>query len=87
MQWWGHAGPYQEPNNYFHPNPKTFRKTWETYLIYAQANREKPGYTAMDVWASQGHTGAISLDHYYQSAGRLKSERDAVLELTKGWLQ
>lgn len=58
---------------------KTFRKTWETWLLATYQDR------SLDVWMSQGHTGTVSMNHYYGSVGKLKSEMDAVREYVKGW--
>ena len=63
----------------WYPTVKTFRKTWETYLLCTHQDK------SLDIWASQGHTGTVSMNHYYQSVGRLKSELDAVRECTRGW--
>lgn len=61
------------------PTVKTFRKTWETWLLATYQDR------SLDIWMSQGHTGTVSMNHYYGSVGRLKSEMDAVRECVKGW--
>lgn len=62
----------------WNPSPKTFRKTWESWLLAA-------GYTSMAVALSQGHSELISYGHYANLDPRLKSEMDEVRELTKGW--
>lgn len=62
-----------------HCTVKTFRKTWETWLLATYQDRN------LDVWMSQGHTGTVSMNHYYGSVGRIKSEMDAVREYVKGW--
>lgn len=61
------------------PVPKTFRKTWETWLIFA-------GYDSLKVAVSQGHTQTVQIAHYQNLIGSLKNEVDAVKELTRGWM-
>jgi len=62
-----------------HPNPKTFRKTWESWLLASYPDR------SMAIALSQGHSELISYGHYMNLDPRLKSEMDRVRELTKGW--
>ena len=57
---------------------KTFRKTWESWLLAA-------GYDSLQVALSQGHTQTIQLNHYANMSARLKSEMDAVKAITAGW--
>lgn len=61
------------------PLPKTFRKTWETWLIFA-------GYDSMKVAVSQGHTQTVQIAHYQNLMGCLKNEVETVKELTRGWM-
>jgi len=58
--------------------PKTFRKTWESWLLFA-------GYDSMKVALSQGHSQTIQYNHYVNLTARLKSEVDKVKVLTAGW--
>lgn len=57
---------------------KTFRKTWESWLIAA-------GYSSMAIALSQGHSELISYKHYANLDPRLKSEMDKVRKHTEGW--
>lgn len=66
-------------NPALHCTVKTFRKTWETWLLATYQDH------SLDVWMSQGHTGVVSMGHYYAGVGRLKSEMDDVREYVKGW--
>jgi integrase len=61
------------------PSVKTFRKMWESYLLFA-------GYDPVRVAANQGHTTTIQLQHYLNFSSKLKSEKEAVMNLTKGWM-
>lgn len=58
---------------------KTFRKTIETWLIYA-------GYDAYKVAISQGHTTTIQIAHYQNMSSCLKNELEQVKKLTEGWM-
>jgi len=58
--------------------PKTFRKSWETWLMFA-------GYDSWKVAQSQGHSQVIQYHHYVNLSARLKSEMEAVKRLTEGW--
>ena len=60
------------------PTPKTFRKSWESWLLAA-------GYPSMAVALSQGHSELISYGHYANLDPRLKSEMEQVKKLTEGW--
>jgi len=60
------------------PTPKTFRKTWESWLLAS-------GYSSMAVALSQGHSELISYGHYANLDPRLKSEMEQVKKLTEGW--
>jgi integrase len=62
----------------WYPTPKTFRKTLESWLLFA-------GYDSLKVALSQGHTQTIQLNHYANMSARLKSEAEAVKRLTEGW--
>lgn len=62
----------------WHPTPKTFRKTWESWLIFA-------GYEPMKVALSQGHSQVIQMHHYANLTARLKSEREAGEKMCEGW--
>jgi integrase len=62
----------------WYPTPKTFRKSWESWLLFAD-------YPLIKVARSQGHTVAVC-EHYYASLPpTLKSEVNAVIRLTEGW--
>lgn len=61
-----------------HATPKTFRKTWESWLLAA-------GYPSMQIALSQGHTELISFSHYANLDARLKSEMEKVRRYTEGW--
>jgi integrase len=63
----------------WYPLPKTFRKTWETWLIFV-------GYDSLKVAVSQGHTQTVQIAHYQNMMGSLKNEVEAVKELTRGWM-
>jgi integrase len=58
--------------------PKTFRKTWESWLLAA-------GFPSMQVALSQGHTELISYGHYANLDPRLKSEMELIGKYTAGW--
>lgn len=62
----------------WYPLPKTFRKSWESYLLMAD-------YSIHKVALSQGHTVAVSEHHYANLSPKLKSEMEKVKELTAGW--
>ncbi len=61
------------------PDCKTFRKTWETWLLFA-------GYDSLKVAVSQGHTQTIQIAHYQNMSSCLKNELKEVKELTEGWM-
>lgn len=61
------------------PDCKTFRKTIETWLIYA-------GYDAFKVAISQGHTTTIQIAHYQNMSSCLKNEFERVKKFTEGWM-
>ncbi len=63
----------------FIPTVKSFRKTWESWLLYAD-------YDPIKVAANQGHTTLIQLNHYLNFSSRLKSEKELVLNKTRGWM-
>lgn len=63
----------------FIPSVKTFRKTWESWLLFAD-------YDTTRVAANQGHTTLIQLNHYLNFSSTLKSERELVKEKTRGWM-
>jgi len=58
--------------------PKIFRKSWESWLLFA-------GYDSLKVALAQGHTQTIQLNHYANMSARLKSEADLVKKYTEGW--
>lgn len=58
--------------------PKTFRKTWESWLLFA-------GYPPLQVALSQGHSQTIQYHHYVNMSARLKSEVEKVKFYTLGW--
>jgi len=60
------------------PTPKTFRKSWESWLLMAEFSIHK-------VAMSQGHTVAVSEHHYANLSPRLKSEMELVKKMTEGW--
>lgn len=61
------------------PDPKTFRKTIETWLIFA-------GYDSFKVAISQGHTQTVQIAHYQNMSSCLKNELKEVKEFTEGWM-
>lgn len=78
-RWWvAYKGIYQPIRNWY-PTPKTFRKSWESWLLFCD-------YPLIKVARSQGHTVAVC-EHYYASLPpTLKSEVNAVMRLTEGWM-
>lgn len=63
----------------WYPTPKTFRKSWESWLLFAD-------YALIKVARSQGHTVAVC-EHYYASLPpTLKSEAEQVKKMTEGWM-
>jgi len=60
------------------PSVKTFRKTWESYLLAADT-------PYMKVCLSQGHSPQISYSYYANLPPELKSEMDGVRKITEGW--
>jgi integrase len=63
----------------WYPTPKTFRKSWESWLLFAD-------YALIKVARSQGHTVAVC-EHYYASLPpTLKSEAEQVRKVTEGWM-
>lgn len=75
-----------QPNNWW-PTCKTFRKTWESWLLSVRRKDGSPKFSYMDIARSQGHTVAISERHYANLDPRLKSQQDAIRRLTEGWMQ
>lgn len=63
----------------WHPSPKTFRKTWESWLLAAYPEK------SMNIALSQGHSALIAYGHYMNLDPRLKSEMEQVRTLTAGW--
>lgn len=61
------------------PDCKTFRKTIETWLIYA-------GYDAFKVAISQGHSTTVQIAHYQNMSSCLKNELAEVKKFTEGWM-
>jgi integrase len=61
-------------------NCKTFRKTIETWLIFA-------GFDSMKVAISQGHTQTVQIAHYQNMSSCLKNELKEVKEYTEGWMK
>lgn len=77
--WWLNAMIEPPYPVLWYPTPKTFRKSWESWLLFAD-------YPLIKVARSQGHTVAVC-EHYYASLPpTLKSEVDAVKKLTGGWM-
>ncbi len=62
----------------WYPTPKTFRKSWESWLLFVD-------YPLIKVAKSQGHTVAISEHYYANLPPTLKSEVEAVKKMTEGW--
>lgn len=61
------------------PKCKTFRKTIETWLIFA-------GYDAFKVAISQGHTQTVQIVHYQNMSSCLKNEVNEVKKICEGWM-
>jgi integrase len=76
IRWYLRIRPSNERR--FSPSAKTFRKTWESWLLAA-------GYSSMAVALSQGHSELISYGHYANLDPRLKSEMEKVKIITDGW--
>lgn len=56
---------------------KTFRKSWESWLVSADKN-------VLKVLASQGHRSTIALDHYL-TYGFTSEEKEEMIKRTEGW--
>jgi len=76
-RWWGVAD--KKCVDSWYPTPKTFRKSWESWLLFAD-------YSIHKVAMSQGHTVAVSEHHYANLAPTLKSEAEQVKKMTEGWM-
>ena len=89
-RWYWKIGAFGTRNDEFHdtfwsPTPKTFRKTWESWLLFTKQDDGRPKYDSLMIAHSQGHTQTIQLNHYMNMSARLKSEAEAVKRLTEGW--
>lgn len=85
-RWWECAvalirynNPEKDYSDGWYPTVKTFRKTWESYLLVSN-------FPYMAVCASMGHSPVISYDHYADFPAKLKSCMDDVKKLTEGWM-
>jgi hypothetical protein len=58
--------------------PKTTRKTWESWLVSSHPER------ALEILLSQGHTIAVSLNHYL-GLPFSSSDREQMQEWVAGW--
>ena len=58
---------------------KTTRKTWESWLIYYYPSH------ALHVVLSQGHTGAVSIEHYV-STPFMEEDRAGMKKWVEGWI-
>lgn len=58
---------------------KTTRKTWESWLVYYY-----PSY-AIQVVLSQGHTGAVSVEHYL-SMPFIDEDKKGMQKWVEGWI-
>ena len=56
---------------------KTFRKTWESWLVSANRN-------VLKILSSQGHSSTTALN-FYLTCGFTKEEIDEMIERTRGW--
>lgn len=56
---------------------KTFRKTWESWLVSADRN-------VLKILSSQGHSSTTALN-FYLTCGFTKEEIDEMVERTRGW--
>lgn len=56
---------------------KTFRKTWESWLVTADKN-------VLKILASQGHSSTVALNHYLTS-GFTDEEKEEMRQRTAGW--
>lgn len=82
------CAPFFDTNRdlYFnHPSTKTFRKTWETWLLVVKRDDGSDKYSSRTIAESMGHSELISMKHYANRDPRLKSEMDAVKRITEGW--
>ncbi len=80
-RWWYFCAVNCDPNMFcgWYPSNKTFRKTWESWLIFA-------GYDFEKVALSQGHGTLVQYKHYTQMPATLKSEVEQVKKMTEGWM-
>lgn len=83
-RWWGMAlyalgGDEAMQKIPWYPTIKTFRKTWESYLLAS-------GFDYEAICCSQGHSPQISYSYYANLDPRLKSCMDEVRKLTEGWM-
>ncbi len=62
----------------YYPSVKTFRKTWESWLLSADL-------PYMKVCLSQGHSPQISYNYYANLPPELKSEMERVRKMVDGW--
>lgn len=69
----------QDIESGWYPTCKTFRKSWESWLLFA-------GYPYFAVCTSQGHSPQISYNYYANLDPRLKSEVELVKKMTEGWM-
>ena len=65
-----------------HVTPKTFRYTLVTWLLAVYGENYMK---ANDIWKSMGHSGTVSMNHYYAGRARLKSCIDEVKKFVEGW--
>jgi len=61
------------------PNIKCFRKTIETWLIFA-------GFDPFKIAISQGHTTSIQIAHYQNMSSCLKNEAKEIKDFCEGWM-
>jgi len=58
---------------------KTFRKTWESWLVYANKN-------IFYILSSQGHSNAVALKHYVKKITKWdEKEKKEIIKRTQGW--
>jgi len=77
---------YQEPPiETWILTPKTFRKSWISWLLAVRRQDGSPMYSYMDIAKSAGHSVRVCETYYANLDPRLKSEMELVRKYTEGW--